>query len=209
MEINEQFPKDHLMLNPETAYYQNQIGNDSSLITSSPVIDLNPFVENAVNKVKNWWEDLKVNTQQNQAYLPEEGVARYEPVIDLNPFVENAVNKVKNWWEDLKVNTQQNQNNSDVLYPALEQPIYETIATQERPIFDMTNLVSSQEDLEKSRIHEELAEKTKQISKLETANKKKDEKISELESRIEKLEKNSFLNWFPRALDDSKDERVF
>jgi len=197
MAINEQFPRDHLMLNPETANFQNFI--DPALNNTKPIIDLSPLVDSVVQKAKNVWEDIKTNAQENQndSLRVAGGNLEYntEPIINFSPAVENFVQGVKNVWEDIKTNAQQNQNNYDILNTALEQPIYETIATNDYPTLDIINPLSLKEDIENSRIHEELAEKTKQISKIE--------------ARIKKLEKNPFLNWFPRALDDSNDEKIF
>jgi len=158
--------------------------------------------------VKNVWENIKTNAQnQNDSLGFSGGSLEYKPpLIDLNPVVDNLVQGVKNVWENIKTNAQ-NQNNYEE-YPTLEQPNYERIAIQSNTILDVPESWQSKED-ENSRIHEELAEKTKKISKLEAEDKKKEERISKLEARVEELEKNRILTWFPRALDDSKDEKIF
>lgn len=197
------------MLNPETANYQNFINVDST----TPIIDLKPAVENLFQGAKNFLEDIKANAQQNQndPLRVAGGSLEYKPppIIDLSPLLDGVVEKAKNAWQDIKANARQNQSVYDILNPTLEEQNYQSVATQVYPTSDIPDIFSSKEASENSIIHEELAEKTKQISKLELEDKKKEEKISELEARIEKLEKNPFSKWFPRALDDSKDERVF
>ncbi len=136
------------------------------------------------------------------------------PIIDLGPVVENIKEKAKNWWEDFKENLQQQsltynqdylsstqpnlQQNYDIKYPLLEQPSLQ-------PIFDQNSI-----------IHEELAQKTKELTEqkeeiqcLQIEDEKNKKRISKLEKQIKELRKEQrLLGWVNRAINDSKKERI-
>ena len=198
----EENPFDHVIQNRESVNYQNAVGG--SLNYNPPVIDLNQVVENAANKLKNWWEDVKYNSQQDQ--LTQQRALSYNPppVIDLNQVVENAANKLKNWVEDLKYNSQQ-----DPLNNYLEDPVGQQALNyyQDFPSLESPNI--QQNNNQNSIIHEELAQKTKEISSLQIEDKRNKERISKLEKEIDELKKNKpLLKWWKRATEDSKEERI-
>ena len=150
-------PNDYLMLNPETVNYQNQY-----------VDALNP------------------------------------PIIDLGAIVESVKDKVKNCWEDLVANSQQQFLNSNQEYPPLAQLAYQqnssSIEPQPNPL---------EYDNQNSIIHEELAQKTKEIQDLQIEDGENKKRISKLEKQINKLKKErKLLGWVKRAINDSQNNRI-
>jgi len=64
--------------------------NNNYLTINPPIIDLGPLAENIISNVKNWWEDLKANSQQQsldnyQEYPTIE--TGFQP-LQINPLIE-------------------------------------------------------------------------------------------------------------------------
>lgn len=121
---------------------------------------------------------------------------------NIQTILDNIVQTVRKNYENYK----QNQYNNQLVNP--------------EPLFKLDlNPPVTQNNI----IHEELAEKerrirhlesiqienTNEISQVKTEKLEDRKKIKALEKKIEKLENNPFLKWMPKAVEDSKKEKIF
>jgi len=58
-------------------------------------------------------------------------------------------------------------------------------------------------------IHEELAEKERRIRQLESTQLEDRKDIEDLKKELKELKNNPFLKWMPKAVEDSKKEKIF
>ncbi len=117
----------------------------------------------------------------------------------LNTLLENLRTNIQNTVdtvaENLKISWENYKENQKKY-----QAEYETV-----PLFKLNLNPQLQEN---EIIHEEFAVKERRIRELERDKIEKDERVKELEVKIEKLENNPFLKWWQRATEDSKKERI-
>jgi len=145
-------------------------------------------------------------------YQNQYDYARYPPLIDLGSAVENIIGNVKNWWEDLKANSQQVSLDNYQKYPSTglgAQPLQISTSIEPQP-------AQLEYENQNSIIHEELAEKTKELTEqkeeiqcLQIEDEKNKKRISRLEKQIKELKKERrLLGWINRAINDSKKEKI-
>jgi len=120
---------------------------------------------------------------------------------NIQTILDNIVQTVRDNYENYK----QNQYNNQLVNP---EPLFK---------FDLNPALT-----ETNKIHEEFAEKekrirhlesikvehTNEISKLKAEKLEDKKKIEDLEKRLVKLENNPFMKWMPKAIEDSKKEKV-
>ena len=219
MDYNDLYPNDHLMTNPNDYQSQTKLGH----MLEDIQFNLQTGLDNVAQNIGTAYDNLKQNINENNNLYDNEvnPISKLDltqpwnqnnnyltinpPLIDLNPAIENIIGNVKNWWEDLKANSQQLSVDNYQKYPTIEtgfQPLQLNTSIEPQPAqLEYVN--------QNSIIHEELAEKTKEIQNLKIEDEKNKERITKLEKQVKELKKEKkLLGWMKRAINDSKNERI-
>lgn len=116
------------------------------------------------------------------------------------------------WIENLKFNVQTAVDNivqnAREYYENYKQDIneYNNQFGNQEPLFKLDlNPPVTQNNI----IHEELAEKERRIRQLEFTQLENRKDIEDLKKELKELKNNPFLKWMPKAVEDSKKEKIF